>query len=64
MQVRIDSALLDSLTEQAKGSERLRMSYDLRNSETDASQRMLNAVEPSSYSSSFEDFRNNGCSSW
>ena len=48
MQVRIDSALLDSLTEQAKGSERLRMSYDLRNAETNASQRMLNAVEPGS----------------
>lgn len=28
MQVRIDNALLDSLTEQAKGSARLRMSYD------------------------------------
>jgi cupin fold WbuC family metalloprotein len=48
MQVRIDSALLDSLTEQAKGSVRLRMSFDLRNSEFDASQRMLNAVEPGS----------------
>ena len=48
MQVRIDSALLDSLTEQAKGSARLRMSFDLRNSESDASQRMLNAVEPGS----------------
>ena len=48
MQVRIDNALLDSLTEQAKGSARLRMSYDLRNSEADLSQRMLNAVEPGS----------------
>ncbi len=48
MQVRIDSALLDSLTEQAKGSARLRMSYDLRNSAADLSQRMLNAVEPGS----------------
>ena len=48
MQVRIDSAILDSLTEQAKGSDRLRMSFDLRNSESDASQRMLNAVEPGS----------------
>ena len=48
MQVRIDSALLDSLTEHAKGSARLRMSYDLRNSESDASQRMLNAIEPGS----------------
>ena len=48
MQVRIDSALLDRLTEQAKCSARLRMSYDLRNSEADLSQRMLNAVEPGS----------------
>ncbi len=48
MQVRIDNALLDSLTEQAKCSARLRMSYDLRNSEADLSQRMLNAVEPGS----------------
>lgn len=48
MQVRIDNALLDSLTEQAKGSARLRMSYDLRNSAADLSQRMLNAVEPGS----------------
>lgn len=48
MQVRIDSALLDSLIEQAKESTRLRMSYDLRNSAADLSQRMLNAVEPGS----------------
>ena len=48
MRVRIDNALLDSLTEQAKCSARLRMSYDLRNSEADLSQRMLNAVEPGS----------------
>lgn len=48
MPVRIDNAVLDSLTEQAKGSVRLRMSYDLRNSEADLSQRMLNAVEPGS----------------
>jgi len=48
MQVRIDNALLDSLTEQAKCSARLRMSYDLRNSEADLSQRMLNAVVPGS----------------
>ena len=48
MQVRIDNALLDSLAEQAKCSARLRMSYDLRNSAADLSQRMLNAVEPGS----------------
>ena len=39
---------MDSLTEQAKGSERLRMNLDLRDSETDTSQRMLNAIEPGS----------------
>ena len=48
MQVKIDSALLDSLTEQAKSSPRLRMNYDLRNSSEDTSQRMLNAIEPES----------------
>lgn len=37
---------LDTLTEQAKASPRLRMNYDLRNSENDQSQRMLNALEP------------------
>lgn len=48
MLVKIDSVLLDSLTEQAKVSERLRMNYDLRNSTEDTSQRMLNAIEPGS----------------
>ena len=48
MQVKIDTALLDSLTEQAKSSPRLRMNYDLRNSSEDTSQRMLNAIEPES----------------
>lgn len=46
--MRITQALLDSLTEQAKASPRLRMNYDLRNSESDQSQRMLNAIEPGS----------------
>ena len=46
--VLIDSALLDSLTEQAKASPRLRMNYDLRNGSSDTSQRMLNAIEPGS----------------
>jgi len=46
--MKIDSVLLDSLTEQAKGSERLRMNFDLRNSSEDSSQRMLNAIEPGS----------------
>ena len=44
----IDQVLLDSLTEQAKASPRLRMNYDLRNSADDKSQRMLNAIEPGS----------------
>ena len=38
--------ILDTLTEQAKASPRLRMNLDLRNSEGDGSQRMLNAIEP------------------
>lgn len=44
--MKIDSELLDRLTQQAKSNARLRMNYDLRNSEKDLSQRMLNAVEP------------------
>ena len=42
----INSHTLDKLTEQAKTSPRLRVAFDLRNSEDDASQRMLNAIEP------------------
>ena len=44
----ITQAILDTLTEQAKASPRLRMNMDLRNSEADQSQRMLNAIEPGS----------------
>ena len=44
----INEKLLDSLTEQAKASPRLRMHFDLRNSAEDNSQRMLNAIEPES----------------
>ena len=44
----IDSNLLKTLTEEAKMSPRLRMNYDLRNSENDTSQRILNAIEPGS----------------
>ena len=44
----IDVELLDSLTAKAKVSSRLRMNFDLRNSEEDLSQRMLNAIEPGS----------------
>lgn len=46
--MKITQTLLDGLTEQAKASSRLRMNYDLRNSENDQSQRMLNAIEPGS----------------
>ena len=44
----IDNILLDRLTAQAKESPRLRMNMDLRNSDADSSQRMLNAIEPGS----------------
>ena len=42
----IDQSILDSLTAQAQASPRLRMNLDLRNSSSDGSQRMLNALEP------------------
>lgn len=45
---KITQELLDSLTVQAKSSPRLRMNLDLRNSDSDGSQRMLNAIEPGS----------------
>lgn len=44
----ITQAILDKLTEEAKASPRLRMNLDLRDSEKDTSQRMLNAIEPES----------------
>ena len=44
----IDNILLDNLTAQAQASSRLRMNLDLRNSDADSSQRMLNAIEPGS----------------
>lgn len=46
--MKISQALLDELTAKAKESPRLRMNLDLRNSENDSSQRMLNAIEPGS----------------
>ena len=46
--MKIDNILLDKLTAQAKASPRLRMNLDLRNSDADSSQRMLNAIEPES----------------
>ena len=44
----INKEFLDGLFEKAKESERLRMNYDLRTSEDDGSQRMLNALLPGS----------------
>ena len=46
--MKIDNILLDKLTAQAKESPRLRMNQDLRTSDADSSQRMLNAIEPGS----------------
>ena len=48
LNMKIDNLLLDKLTAQAKESPRLRMNLDLRNSDADSSQRMLNAIEPGS----------------
>lgn len=42
----IDSQLLNELIDMEKKSPRLRMNLDMRNSEMDNSQRMLNAIEP------------------
>ena len=42
----IDSALLDTLSAQAKANPRLRQAYDLRTTPEDNSQRILNAMEP------------------
>ena len=41
-----DKAVLDHLTIQVKASPRLRMNLDLRNSPSDGSLRMLNAIGP------------------
>lgn len=43
----IDQKILDELSAQAKASPRLRQASDLRNTPEDNSQRMLNALEPS-----------------
>lgn len=44
--MKITNELLDELSALAKANERLRINYDLRDSEKDKSQRMLNALEP------------------
>ena len=46
--MKITQAILDDLIAQAKASPRLRMNMDLRNSASDGSQRVLNAIEPGS----------------
>jgi cupin fold WbuC family metalloprotein len=46
--MKITQALLDDLTAKAKVSPRLRMNLDLRDTDEDTSQRMLNAIEPGS----------------
>jgi len=42
----IDQALLDKVSEQAKGSPRLRMNYNFHDSPDSKAQRLLNALEP------------------
>lgn len=42
----ITTEILNDLTKQAQNSPRLRCNLDLRNTEDDHSQRMLNAIEP------------------
>ena len=46
--MKITQVILDGLTEQAKSSPRLRMNLDLRDLDSDKSQRLLNAIEPGS----------------
>jgi len=47
--MKIPQQLLDTLTEQAKVSPCLRMNNDLRNSDADQCQRVLNAIEPGTH---------------
>lgn len=44
--IQIDKKLIDDLFEKAEASERKRMHFDLRASDDDSSQRMLNALLP------------------
>jgi len=44
--MKLDKALFDSVSEEAKHSPRLRMNLDMRTTANDQSQRMLNAIEP------------------
>ncbi len=47
--IRVDSALLDQLTEKAKASPRLRMNHNFHPANESACHRLLNAIEPNSY---------------
>lgn len=50
MEIRlINGDLLSDLHKKSQGSERLRTAYDMRNTEGDTSQRMLNVLEPGTY---------------
>ncbi len=44
--MKFDKALFDSVSAEAKNSQRLRMARDMRTTDNDLSQRMLNAIEP------------------
>lgn len=44
--MKIDTCLFDMVSLEARQSERLRMARDLRTTQGDGSQRMLNAIEP------------------
>lgn len=44
--MKLDKALFDSVSSEAKASPRLRMARDMRTTTADKSQRMLNAIEP------------------
>lgn len=46
MSIILDKPLTESLLKKAEESARLRHNYDLRNSASDTSQRMLNALQP------------------
>lgn len=51
----IEKKLLDEVTERAKGSERLRMNYNLHDSLEAKAQRLLNALEPGTLLPVFAD---------
>ena len=44
--IAIDKTLISNLLAQAASNPRLRQNFDLRSSEADGSQRMLNALQP------------------